>query len=214
MRCFRLRAKRRNAGKLRLDKRVHLRFFQIQLPFVAAKLQMHGARHAGRRGAKGLPQHVGNARHVVDGDVHFCHRFERGDVVNLLIDLAKFCLRIAPAGHRDDRRMRQIGIAQAGREIESPDHLRHADAGLAARARIAIGHVSRRFFAMAMHARDLGPPLHFGKGSPQHGGHHEHVRDAVACQHLGKHLGADAFEIVSDTRHQAGSNFSATPLMQ
>jgi hypothetical protein len=40
------------------------------------------------------------------------------------------------------------------------------------------------------------------------------VSDTVACQHLGEHLGADALKIVSDTRHQAGSNFSATPLMQ
>ena len=111
--------------------------------------------------------------------------------------------------------MRKIRVAQAGGEIERADDLRHADAGLARRARIAVGHVGGRFLAVAMDARDLGAPLHFGEGAPENGRHHEDMRDAVACQHVGKHFGADALGVVSDRCHaQAGSNFSATPLMQ
>ena len=68
---------------------------------------------------------------------------------------------------------------------------------------------------MTMNARDLRPALHFGESSPQDRGHHEDMSYAVACQHVGEHFGADAPGIVSNCRHaQAGSNFSATPLMQ
>ena len=212
---FRLGAERRHARELRLDKPVHLGLFKIDLPFIAAELQMHRTRRTGGRGAKSLPYHVRDARHVVDGDVHLGHRLERRHVVDFLVDLAEFRLRIAPARHRDDRRMREIRVAQTRREIERTDHLRHADAGLARRARIAVGHVGGRFLAMTMDARDLGPALHFREGPAQNGRHHEDVCDAVARQHVGKHFGADAPRVVSDRHHaQAGSNFSATPLMQ
>ena len=93
--------------------------------------------------------------------------------------------------------MRQIGVAQAGGEIERADHLRHADAGLAGGARIAVGHVGGGLLAVTMHARDLGAPLHLGEGAPQHRRHHEHVRHAIARQHVGEHFGADAFGIVA-----------------
>ena len=111
--------------------------------------------------------------------------------------------------------MRKIRVAQAGREIERADHLRHADAWLARRARIAVGHVGGRFLAVAMDARDLCSPLHFREGATENGRHHEDMRDAVAGQHVGKYFSADALGVVSDRCHaQAGSNFSATPLMQ
>ena len=215
MRRFRFRAKRRNARKLRLNQPVHLSLFQIDLPFVAAKLQVHRTRRAGCGRAKRLSDHVGNARDVVDGDVHLRHRLERRHIVDLLINLAELGLRVAPARHRDHRGMRQIGIAQARGEIECTDHLRHADARLAGGARIAVSHVRRGFFAVTMDARDLRPALHLGESSPQDRRHHEDMSYAVACQHVGEHFGADAPGIVSNCRHaQAGSNFSATPLMQ
>ena len=111
--------------------------------------------------------------------------------------------------------MRKIRVAQTGREIERADHLRHADAGLARRASVTVGHVSGRFLAVAMNARDLCSPLHFRESAAENGRHHEDMRDAVACQHVGKYFGADALGVVSDRCHvQAGSNFSATPLMQ
>ena len=112
--------------------------------------------------------------------------------------------------------MGEVSVAQAGGEIERADHLRHAHARLAGGARIAVGHVGGGFFAVAMHARDCGAPFHLGEGAPQHRRHHEHVRDAVARQHVGQHLGAGAFDVVTRRRHQAasGTNFIATPLMQ
>ena len=116
------------------------------------------------------------------------------------------------------RRMREVRVAQAGGEIERADHLRHADAGLAGGARVAVGHVGGGFLAVAMHARDLGAPLHLGEGPPQHRRHHEHVGDAVARQHVGENFGADALGVVPDAAHlpasPSGTNFIATPLMQ
>ncbi len=93
--------------------------------------------------AERLPHHVGKARDVVDGGIELGHRLECRHVIDLLIDLAEFRLRLAPAGERDHRRMREPGIAQAGGEIERADHLRHADAGLAGSARIAVRHIGR-----------------------------------------------------------------------
>src|ERR1035437_3333715 len=51
---------------------------------------------------------------------------------------------------------------------------------------------------MAVHARDLGAPLHLGKTAPQHRRHHENMGDAVTRQHVREHLGADALGIVSE----------------
>ena len=185
VRGFRLRPERRHARELRLDQRLHLGFFDVDLALVAAELQVHGAGRAGGGDAEGLPHHVGNARHFVDGGVELGHRLERRHVVDFLIDLAELGFRIAPAGHGDHRRMRQVSVAQAGGEIERADHLRHADAGPAGRARIAVGHVGGGFLAVAVHARDFGAPLHLGEGAPQHRRHHEHVRHAIAGQHVG-----------------------------
>ena len=202
-----------------LDQRLHLGFLEVDLPLVAAELQMHRARRAGGGDAERLAHHVGNARDLVDGGVELGHRLEGRHVVDFLIDLAELGLRIAPAGEGDHRRMRQISVAQAGGEIERADHLRHADAGLAGGARVAVGHVGGGFLAVAMHAGDLGAPLHLGEGAPQNRRHHEDVSDAIAGQHIGEDFGAGAFGIVSDLAHccfrfQSGLNFSATPLMQ
>ena len=205
---LRLGPERRHAGELRLDQRLHLGFLDVHLPLVAAELQVHGTRRAGGGDAERLPQHVGNARHLVDGGVELGHRLERRHVVDFLIDLAELGFRIAPAGHRDHRRMRQIGVAQAGGEIERADHLRHADAGLAGGARIAVGHIGGGFLAVTMHARDLGAPLHLGEGAPYHRRHHEDVRHAIARQHVGEHFGAGAFGIVADGHMRLPLSFS------
>ena len=219
---FRLGPERRHLGELRLDQRLHLGFLDVDLAFVAAELQVHRPGRAGGGDAERLPQHVGNARHLVDGGVELGHRLERRHVVDFLIDLAELGFRIAPAGERDHRRMRQISVAQAGGEIERADHLRHADARLAGGARIAVGHVGGGFLAVAVHARDLGAPLHLGEGAPHHRRHHEDVGDAVARQHVGEHFGAGAFGVVSEhimqsfsvRGDQSGLKFIATPLMQ
>ncbi len=200
-RCFRLGPERRHARELRLDQRLHLGFLDVHLALVAAELQMHGARRAGSGDAERLPHHVGNARHLVDGGVELGHRLERRHVVDFLINLSELGFRVAPAGHRDHRRMRQVSIAQAGGEIERADHLRHADAGLAGRARIAVGHVGGGFLAVTMHARDLGAPLHLGEAPPQHRRHHEDVGHAVARQHVGEHFGAGSFGVVANIGH-------------
>ena len=193
-----LRPEGRHARKLVLDDAVQLALFGIELAFVAAELQMHRPRSAGGRDAEGLPQHVRRAGDVVDGRIEFGHRLERRHIVDFLVDLPEFCFRVTPAGDRDDWRVRQIRVAQARREIERADHLRHADAGLARRARVAVRHIRCRFLAMAMDACDRGAPLHLGKGPPQHRRHHEHMRDAVAGEHVGDDFGAEAFDVVAE----------------
>ena len=89
-------------------------------------------------------------------------------------------------------------IAQSGREVERADHLRHTDAGLAGNARIAVSHIGRRLFAVGMDALDGAAPLHLDKGPPQHRRHHEHMRDAVAVEHLGETFRTGHFSVVSE----------------
>ncbi len=168
-----LRPERRHAREQRLDQRLHLGLFEVDLALVAAELQMHRTGRAGHRDAERLAHHVGEARDVVDGGVELGHRLERRHVVDLLVDLAELGLRLAPAREGDHRRMGEPGVAQPGREIERADHLRHADAGLAGGARIAVRHVGGGFLAMHMQALDVGAPLHLREGAAQHGRHHE-----------------------------------------
>src|SRR5581483_5458939 len=63
---FGLGTERRRLGELRLDQSFHFGFFEIDLAFVTAELQMHRAWRAGSRDAEGLPDHVRNARAIVD----------------------------------------------------------------------------------------------------------------------------------------------------
>src|SRR4051812_9479276 len=86
--------------------------------------------------------------------------------------------------------MREIRIAQSRREVERTNDLRHAHARLAGCARVAVGHIGRGLFAVAVDACDGGTALHLGEGTAQHGGHHEDMRYAVARKHVRKALGA------------------------
>ena len=183
---------------MRLAQRLHVRFLGVDLPFIAAELQMDRAGTSGHRRAERLPHHVGEARDVVDRGVEFGHRLERRHVVDLLIDLAEFRFRLAAAGHGDDRRMREPGVAQAGGEIERADDLRHADAGSAGSARIAVRHVGRGFLAVHMQPLDIGAPLHLDIGGAQHRRHMKHMRHAVALEHVGEAFRAGHFAIVSE----------------
>src|SRR5262249_32671685 len=78
------------------------------------------------------------------------------------------------------------------------DHLRHADAGPAARARIAVGHVGGGRLAMYVQPLDVGAALHHGEGLAQHRGYVEHVRDAIALEHVRQAFGARHFPVVSE----------------
>ena len=192
------RAKRRHARELRLAQRLHLRLLGVDLSFVAAKLQMHGAGRAGGRHAKGLAHHVGKARDVIDGGVELGHRLECRHVVDLLIDLAELALRFTPAGHGDDGRMRERGIAQAGGEVERADHLRHGDAGPPAGASVPICHVGCRLFAVHVQPLDVGAALHDGKGLAQHRRHMKDVGYAIALEHVGEAFRPAHSSIVSE----------------
>ena len=189
---------RRHPGEHGLDQRLELRFLGIDLAFIAAKLQMHRPRAARDRDPERLADHVGKARHVVDGGIELGHRLERRQVVDLLVDLAELGLGLAPAGECDHRRMGEPGIAQAGRQIERADHLRHADAGPSRCARIAVRHIGGGFLPMGMDARDGASPLQLRKGAAQDSRHHEQMGDPIALEHLGQAFGPGHFPIVSE----------------
>jgi hypothetical protein len=158
---------------------------------------VHRARRARHRHAKRLAHHVGKPLHRIDRGVPLRHRLERRHVVDLLVDLAEFGLRIAAAGHGDHRRMREVGVAQARGEVERADNLRHADAGPAAGARVAVGHVRRSLLAVTVDALDLRAALHLGEGAPKHGGHHEHMAHFVAGQHFGQQHRAGRLHLIA-----------------
>src|SRR5207245_9834546 len=146
-----LRSKGGHARELGLDERLHLRFFLVELPFVAAELQVHRTGRARGGDAKRLAQHVREALDGVHRGVPLRHRLERRHVVDLLVHLAELGLRVAPAGEGDDRRVREPGVAQPGGEVQRADYLRHASTRLAGIARAAVCHVRRGLFASRVH---------------------------------------------------------------
>src|SRR5881394_3407955 len=93
--------------------------------------------------------------------------------------------------------MGEVCVAQAGSQVERADDLRHADTRLAARTRIAVGHIGGGLLAMAVDARDLRAPLHLGKAAAQHRRHHEDMRDAVAGEHVRKNLRAGRHYLIA-----------------
>jgi hypothetical protein len=186
-----LGTERRDAGELRFAQRLHLGLLGVDLALVAAELEMHRPGRARHRDPERLAHHVGKARHVVDGGVELGHRLERRHVVDLLVNLAELGARLAPARHGDHRRMGEPGVAQAGREVERTDHLRHADAWLAGRACVAVRHVGGGFLAMHVQPLDVGAALHLHKAAAQHRRHVEYVGDAVALEHVGHALGPE-----------------------
>src|ERR1700719_268275 len=52
--------------------------------------------------------------------------------------------------------------------------------------------------AMHMQPLDLGAPLHLGVSGAQHGGHVEHMGDAIALEHVGEALRPGHFAVVAD----------------
>ena len=129
----------------------------------------------------------GMRRHMVDLGVELGHRVELGDVVDLLVGVAMARLRRRAAGDRDDRGAGHETVAQPGRQIRGADHLRHADARLAAGAGVAVGHVGGGLLAVHHDAADR-PVLHLGEGLEHESRHEEDVRDVVALHHLGETL--------------------------
>ena len=127
----RRRPERRHPREQLFRERLHLRFLVVDLPLVAPELQVHRPRTARDGDPEGLAHQVGNARDLVHGRVELGHRLEGRHVVQVLIGLAELGVRVAPAGHGDDRGVGEPGVAQAGGEVERAHHLRHADAGAA-----------------------------------------------------------------------------------
>src|SRR2546421_54697 len=83
-----------HARELRLDPRLHLRFVEVDLPLVAAKLEVHRSWRTADRDAESLAHHVRKALDRIDGRIPLGHRLERRHVVDFLVDVAEFALRV------------------------------------------------------------------------------------------------------------------------
>ena len=186
-------AERRHPGETRFAQGLHVGLLGVDLAFVPPELQVHRTGRAGGGGAERLADHVGKALHRVDGGVELRHRLESGEVVDLLVDAAKLGVRLAAPRHGDDRGVGEVGVPQAGGEVEGADDLGHADPRTAAGAGVAVGHVGGRFLRMDVQAPDAGAALQLDHGPPQHRGHHEQVGEAVPVQHVGHDLRAGHF---------------------
>ena len=82
-----------------------------------------------------------------------------------------------------------MGVAQAGRQIQRADNLGHAHGRSTGGAGIAVGHIGRGLLRVNVQALDLGTQLQLDHSAPQYRGHHEHMADAIALQHIGHDLG-------------------------
>ncbi len=100
---------------------------------------------------------------------------------NLLIRIAMLHGRLFAASERDDRRVGQIRVLQAGREVRRANRLRETYRRTAGDAGVPVGHVSDRFFAVAQYAGDT-ERAQFDQGSAEDGVDEEHVRGAVGRQ--------------------------------
>ena len=159
---------------------------------MALHAQVHRARRARGRDAKRLAQQIRHARHAVDLRVEFGHRVELRDVIDFLVGMTVTRLRRRPAGDRDNRRARHVAVAQSRRQIRRAYHLRHAHAGLAARARVTVGHVGGGLLAVHHDALDRHV-LHFGERLQHERRHEENMRDAVTLHHFARTAALPSF---------------------
>ncbi len=151
---------------------------------------MNRSRAAGRRRTERLTDHVREPGDVVHCGVELRHMFEGGHVVDLLVHPLEFQTRMSAPGQRDHRRVRQMRVPQAGREVHRTDHLGRAHARTARHSRVTVGHIGRRLLAMCVDPDDVRPPFHLHQREVEDGRDHEEVSDAVGGQHLRQHLGA------------------------
>jgi hypothetical protein len=155
----------------------------VAIAGVARHVDVDGARRAGRRLAEGLPQHVRYLLHEVDAALPLGHRLVQRLVRQLLVGVAVLVLRDVAAREGDHRRVTEVGVLHARSEIRRADGLRHAHAGAAGDARVAIGHVRDGLLGVAEDALD-SHVLHLGEHPAQYRVHEEHVRHPVRLQHL------------------------------
>ena len=100
---------------------------------------------------------------------------------NLLIGIAMLHGGLFAAGERDDRRVGQKRVLQAGREVRRTDRLREANRRTPGDPGVAVGHVSDGLFAMAQYAGDA-ERAKLDQGAAQHRVDEEDMRGAVGGQ--------------------------------
>jgi hypothetical protein len=111
----------------------------------ACHIQMNRTRRTRRRFAESLADEVRNLLERVDARMKLRHCGIKRRVLDLLIRIAVLVRRHVLAGERDDGGMAEVRVLHPRCEIRRTHRLRHADAGLAGHARIAVRHVRHRF---------------------------------------------------------------------
>ena len=199
---------RRYAAVQRFDQRIEIGLELGDLTEVTLDAQMHRSGRARGRDTECLTQEIRQARDGVDLGVELRHRIELRDIVDFLIRMAIARLRCGSAGDRDDRRAGHEAVAKSRCEIRGADHLRHAHAGFAACARIAVGHVRGCF--LSVHHQPLDRHvLHFGKRFEHERGHEKEMRDFVAPHHFREQARAGHFRHESPPGAAADKSRSA-----
>jgi hypothetical protein len=158
----------------------------------SAQAQVRRARCAGGRRAKCLAHEIGQPLYVVDLRAELGHGVELIEIFDFLVSVAIARPRHGAAADRNHRRACHEAVAQTRREIRGADLLRHADAGLAACARVTVGHISRGLFAVRHDFVDL-EIIHFRERAHEYRRNVKHMRDAVAMDDFGEQSRAAHF---------------------
>ena len=84
----------------------------------------------------------------------------------------------------NDRRQAQVGVLQSGGKVGCAHRLRHADAGLAGGAGVAVGHVRGGLLPMGDDPLDADE-VHLGQRSSQDSRYEEYMGHSVGLEGIG-----------------------------
>ena len=168
----------------------------------AHKVQMYRAGRAGSGFPKGLPQQMRQLFHRVHRHAVFGGGTEGAEMLDFLVGVAVLVGQGPVAGDGDDRGKAQKGVLQAGGEVGRADRLGHADRRAVGGAGVAVGHISRRLFAVGHHPLHTDH-FHFGQDAAGNGGNIKDMGQAVPVQGFGYKAGA------GHSGHSATSRYSS-----
>ena len=151
-----------------LDDEFQVGHVLFHLPQVPAEAQVHRAGRPRGGDAEGLAQHVREALDRIHRRVELGDRVERADVLGFLVGVPVADLGRGAAREGDDGRAGEVGVPKPRRQVHAAHDLRHADAGAARGARVAVRHVGRGLLPVGEDAGDARAALiHLGEGVAQ-----------------------------------------------
>ena len=139
--------------------------------------------------AESLAQQVGQLFRSLHLDAVLGDRGEGAGMLDFLVGIAVPVHGRAVAGDGDDRGDSQVSVLQTGGQVSGADGLGEAEARLARDAGVGVGHVCRRFLAVADDALDAHV-LHLNQCAADNSGDEENVGHAVFAKGFGEEPGA------------------------